>query len=153
MNILAKETKLTRIEINFEQNKAAKAEKVYFRVLKDREIMLKSNYRSILSIIGTLGNLYFKQGKIIEAGKIYLRVLEVYEDTYSPELASTYPPALNTILTLEKPSRELTGKISHGRCIIEHCLGTQALKNSPRSGPGVLKNSFKRCKLYLLSQI
>ncbi|KAF7886762.1 uncharacterized protein EAF02_003409 [Botrytis sinoallii] len=82
------------------QGTLAEAEKIFIRALEDSDKALGPYHTSILSTINDLGNLHFKQGKLAEAEKIYPRVLKSYENTFSPEVASSYPPALTTMLYL-----------------------------------------------------
>ncbi|RFU33666.1 hypothetical protein B7463_g2681, partial [Scytalidium lignicola] len=98
-----------------DQGKLAEAEKMYIWALQGNEEALGPDHTSKLSTVNNLGNLYADQGKLAEAEKInvgnlyanqgklaeaeamYDRALQGYEAALSPELASSYIPALNTM--------------------------------------------------------
>jgi tetratricopeptide (TPR) repeat protein len=58
------------------------------------------DHTSTLNTVYNLGLLYADQGKLAEAEKMYTRALQGYENALSLELASSYLPALNTMVAL-----------------------------------------------------
>ncbi|KAK6614281.1 NB-ARC and TPR domain protein [Botrytis cinerea] len=82
----------------FDQGKLAEAEVMYFRALEGCEKALGADHTSTLDIIHNIGVLYEKQGKLVEAEVMYSRALKGYEEAHGLELASSYLPALNTML-------------------------------------------------------
>jgi tetratricopeptide (TPR) repeat protein len=68
------------------------------QALKGFEDTLGPKHTSTLLTVHNLGMLYADQGKLVEAEVMYDRALQGYEDALSLELASSYSPALNTML-------------------------------------------------------
>jgi len=80
------------------QGKLAEAEAIYLRALQGYEKAFGPDHILTFDIINSLGTLHKNQGKLAEAEAMYLRALEGYENALGLELASSYLPALNTMV-------------------------------------------------------
>ncbi|KAH8800725.1 hypothetical protein F5884DRAFT_757573 [Xylogone sp. PMI_703] len=80
------------------RGKLVEAEKMCIRALQGSEKTLGTNHILTHGIVNNLGMLYVNQGKLVEAEKMYNQALQGYEDALSPELVSSYIPALNTMV-------------------------------------------------------
>jgi tetratricopeptide (TPR) repeat protein len=88
---------------------------MYIRALQGKEEALGSDHISTLDTVNNLGRLYADQGKLAEAEKIYVRALQGYKEALGLELASSYLPALKTMVVFGDLASQTGRKdIAHG---------------------------------------
>jgi tetratricopeptide (TPR) repeat protein len=98
-----------------DQGKLGEAERIYIRALQGKEEALGSDHISTLDTVNNLGRLYADQGKLAEAEKIYVRALQGYKEALGLELASSYLPALKTMVVFGDLASQTGRKdIAHG---------------------------------------